>query len=371
MITVTQLRQLNVYAFESFAEAWSRIDRNVQSLRTDFTEDVLDELRRDKWRGEGGKAAEEYAQKMVAEIDALDTEIKSVRRFLDETADGGEGRGGMKGLVGLQRDLGLLTQEILENDLHLADNGDVTWTNTQVSNDPSPAQFRIAEERSKMAQRLSEEVKKVLSKATEVDKTLTYSLKVIFGTVDNFDTEDRKHGVESPDWHDRWVKMQLMAVVLWLDNSGKSNAAGYLKAYLDGEGKPRNADVNQMLADMPAFRRDVDTTLKDVRKGPNGVFTTEWGDSAPNLTEGPKSLDWYYAFNNFEYRLVGTKNGDEIEYQVEVRKRYDWGIPSEHRRNPEGAGINLEQADIAHLNRTGLARDFDVSGRSGPITVRN
>lgn len=62
------------------------------------------------------------------------------------------------------------------------------------------------------------------------------------------------------------------------------------------------------------------------------------------------------------------------DYHVEVKKRYDWGIPSEHRATVSGGGpgplgMNLEQADIAHLHSSGMARDFDVSGTCGTETA--
>lgn len=79
-----------------------------------------------------------------------------------------------------------------------------------------------------------------------------------------------------------------------------------------------------------------------------------------------------YALNHFQYRLVREKEGDEITCHAEVEKRYDWGIPSEHRGTVSGGGpgpmgMDLEQAEIAHLHHlhsSGMAQDFDVSGSS-------
>lgn len=86
-------------------------------------------------------------------------------------------------------------------------------------------------------------------------------------------------------------------------------------------------------------------------------------------------MEWYYALNHFQYRLVGEKEGGDITYRVDVKKRYDWGIPSEHRSTVSGGagpfGMDLEQADIAHLHSSGMARDFDVSGSSGKMKARS
>ncbi|MGW7056672.1 hypothetical protein, partial [Streptomyces sp. NPDC054888] len=96
----------------------------------------------------------------------------------------------------------------------------------------------------------------------------------------------------------------------------------------------------------------------------------------PNPADSDRSIEWYYALNDFQYRLVGEKEGDEIKYHVEVQKRYDWGIPSEHRATVSGdgpgpLGMDLEQADIAYLHSSDMAQDFNVSGSSDEMTARS
>ncbi|MER5947720.1 hypothetical protein ABT127_16830 [Streptomyces sp. NPDC001904] len=91
--------------------------------------------------------------------------------------------------------------------------------------------------------------------------------------------------------------------------------------------------------------------------------------------ESEDQRNWCYGLYHFQYRLVGTKDGGEISYHVEVRKRYDWGTPSEHRGDLEKslAGcevVDIEQADVAELNRVGLAQDFVVCGSTGEGTGR-
>lgn len=55
-----------------------------------------------------------------------------------------------------------------------------------------------------------------------------------------------------------------------------------------------------------------------------------------------------------------------MTYTLQVRKRYDWGVPSEHRdplrKSFLWVDINLQQPEVAHLNTVGLAEDFDVYG---------
>lgn len=92
----------------------------------------------------------------------------------------------------------------------------------------------------------------------------------------------------------------------------------------------------------------------------DGKFATEWQSSAPDITDGDSSLDWYYGLNNFQYRLVGEKRGDEVVHHVEVPKRYVWGTPSEGKRTvdsgyPAPLDLTVEQADAARLHSVGLA----------------
>lgn len=120
---------------------------------------------------------------------------------------------------------------------------------------------------------------------------------------------------------------------------------------------------------VPAFRKDVDQTLRtDVHGRPNGPFTSVRQSTAPHPKDGHSSMDWYYALNHFQYRLTGCVHNGEVTCRVEVQKRDDWGIPSEHRSDVGGGGVNLEQAGLAHLNTVGLAQDFNVYGTSDEIT---
>ncbi|WP_369354700.1 hypothetical protein [Streptomyces sp. cg2] len=122
----------------------------------------------------------------------------------------------------------------------------------------------------------------------------------------------------------------------------------------------------------PQFQRDFDKTMaNDVTTRPDGPFTTERQSTAPGPKDGEKSLDWYHGLNHFQYRVVGETRDDQVTYHIDIQKRYDWGIRSGHRQTLAAFGgpfkMELEQADLAHLNTTGLARDFDVKGTSGQM----
>ncbi|ASU77309.1 hypothetical protein CDG81_02130 [Actinopolyspora erythraea] len=119
------------------------------------------------------------------------------------------------------------------------------------------------------------------------------------------------------------------------------------------------------------LKKLVEETTENDQTEPDGTFSTGWRDSAPDVANGEKSGNWHYALNNFEYRVVSEKSGDETTYHVEVRGNYDRGIPSEGRGNLKQRTVEFEQADIAHLHSTGMARDFEAHGRTEKMTEPN
>ncbi|MER6009411.1 hypothetical protein [Streptomyces bluensis] len=370
----TALLRLDVAGLETFADEWVTVHRKLKEARTGFHDDVVKPLHDDHWRGESGRAAQEYCDGVQMDIDALDKEVRALRRFLDTEADGAMGRGGVKGLAGLKLRAEDLQQEAFNEGMHITDSGSVEWSAMYDRNDPDSGE--MLDERRRTADSLETRVRKLLDDAAEDDDWLAKSLKVIFGTVGNFESENRKFNIVEPTAKDRQVHNQLNNVAAYFATvKGWPTAAGLIKHYLDGSGRPVEVEPQQMMDQIPAFREDVDGTLDDdVRKRGDGPFTTEWSSTAPDPADGDRSMEWYYALNHFQYRLVGEKEGGEITYRVEVRKRYDWGVPSEHRATVSGGGpgpmgMDLEQADIAHLHSSGMAQDFDVSGSSDEMTV--
>lgn len=306
------------------------------------------------------------------DIDALDQEIKSLRDFLDREADGARGEGGIRGIEGLQHQATDLQQQAMENGMTVRDDGTVDWS---VAVSPDGDNSNLIKQKEETANSIQRDIKKVLNKATEIDEWLSVSLKVVFGTKENFEAENRRFDIVQPTDHDRKVRNQLNNVAAYFATvKGWPTAAGLVKHYLDGTGKPVEVEPQQMMQDIPAFREDVEKSVKEVANMKDGTFTTQWKSTKPNIHDGDSSLEWYYALNHFQYRLVGEKQGNDITYHVEVQKRYDWGIPSEHRRTvskdiPFMPDVKLEQADLAHLHSSGLARDFDVHGSSDVMRV--
>ncbi|SEC57578.1 hypothetical protein SAMN05428945_3273 [Streptomyces sp. 2224.1] len=371
MVTFTQIIELDVSGLETFADRWGRVHRKIKESCEGFHDDVVRKLHDDQWRGAGGSKAQDYCDRIQTAIDALDAEVMSLRRFLDEEADGSRGSGGVKGFEGLQKEACALQEEAFGHGLLINDDGSIQRIAGYDPTAPGGSED-IDEGKRILANSLEERAKKVIGAATENDEWIAESLKVIFGTVGNFETEDRRYNVSEPTLKDRMVRNQLNNVGAMANMRGWKTTAGLVQHFLDGNGELVEVQPQQMMKDIPQFQRDLDKTMdQDVSKRPDGPFTTEWKSTAPNPKDGEKSLDWYYGLNHFQYRTVGEKHGNEVTYHVEVQKRYDWGIPSEHRKTQEAFGgpfkMSLEQADLAHLNTTGLGRDFDVKGSSGQM----
>lgn len=366
---VNDLKALNVEGLEAFADRWAGIHRKLKQARTDFRDDVVSALRKDHWIGEGGKAAQSYCERVLRQIDALDAEVRGLRSFIDTTADGSAGRKGVKGLEGHQKAVVEYCRQASEKGMTVGAKGDVSWSEFRAPGPVGPVEKMRLDKKDQDAKDLERKIKKELAEATEIDQQLARDLKVIFGTPENFETESRRFGTEAPTAHDLMVELQLRGVAGVMDKAKNwDHASSLLSHYLDGSGRPYTVDPKTMLNEIPSFRTSVNGRLDDVRAGPNGRFDTGWKMGQASNKE---SLDWYYALHHFEYRVVGEKKDGEITYHVEVRKRYDWGIPSEHRRNLEGAGgtVDIEQADVAHLNASGMGRDFDVRGRTPTTTA--
>ncbi|MFF4212701.1 hypothetical protein ACFYZE_25740 [Streptomyces sp. NPDC001796] len=372
MVTFHQLMELDANALETFADRWNAIHRKIEEARTEFHDGVVQKLHQDHWQGEAGQRAQVFCDRVQMDIDALDKEVRGLRDFIDTEVDGVKGTGGSKGLQALQRQAREIQQEALEQGMTVSADGRIEFC---VIDDPAdPEVHENYEKHQNTADRLQERLNQVLGQASEEDEWLAKSLKVVFGTAHNFESENRKFDIEEPDAKDHKVRNQLNNVGAYFATvKGWPTAAGLIQHYLDCSGKTVEVEPQTMMDQIPAFQSDVDDTLrKDVHGRPDGPFTTEWKSTAPNPADGDSSTEWYYALNHFQYRLTGYVHDGEVTYRVEVKKRYDWGIPSEHRANATGgwgpASMNLEQADIAHLNTVGMGRDFDVVGTSDEMT---
>ncbi|MEV7601815.1 RHS repeat-associated core domain-containing protein [Kitasatospora sp. NPDC089797] len=185
---------------------------------------------------------------------------------------------------------------------------------------------------------------------------------------DYSDTEDRVFKKHAPGPHDRKVKILMGEVVAGLNFEGLKGsntfyvAAKLLAHYLDASGTPFELHPDSMMNEIPAFKNDVKKYLTGDAAGKE-TFDSGWQRSRANEKDGDSSIGWFYALNNFQWRVSGVNRKDGgPEYKLEIRKRYDWGTPSEGRDLLHKLHIKVTQPEIAHLNTVGLAQDFDVFG---------
>jgi hypothetical protein len=351
------------------AEDWRWISWRLGELGQGLDDSVTRPIRAgNKWSGDDAKAAATLLDGIYKDIKAVAKEAEAVGKFLNDVATGaGDGFGDLKE----HREHALrFVNDAIAHGMHVEGDGTVTWAVIRSPGPLSPAEQQQVKEKQAKAHSIEQELKRILKDVNGIDEALTYGLKGIFGTRDTFRTKDRNRHTDGRNFETSGIETKLTAVIADLRLHGWNDAADLLKHYIDNTGEPYTVDADRMLKDVPQFQRDVDTTLAQVRKMPDGKFETDWGTTAPNLNDGGNNLNWYYALNHFEYRMVGEKHDGQITYHVEVQKRYDWGIPSEHRRPLDGGPIEFEQADIAPLNLVGEASDFDVHGRTGTNTTR-
>jgi hypothetical protein len=363
MVNVPQLLNLNIGELEAAADAWLGVASKLYSARDGFASAVVDPLRNGMWKGATAEAATKICDNIRWDIEAVAVECNGVRKFLDDVTSGtGDGFGNLRTH---QQKLAELQHEVIGKGFQFFEDGSVRWVQIGAPGPVTAEDQQRIDDKNAEAAALEKRAKEILKAATNIDDTLARGLKVIFGDKDTFRTEHRWRHTKGASWEDDLDEAKLRGVQAYLDLKGMDDAGHLLDHFLDGSGDEVEIDANRLLKDVPKFQTDVNSTLGDVRKLPDGPFQTGWkGSSSPN----DQNLNWYYALNNFQYRLVGEKHGNQITYHVDVQKQYDWGTPSEHRRDLSRRPIHFEQSEIARLNLVGKAKDFHVHGSTGTMT---
>ena len=152
---------------------------------------------------------------------------------------------------------------------------------------------------------------------------------------------------------------------------GYDHAADLLDHWLGASGDAKQISPQDMLDDLPGFRDLVDAQVARAKKS-GGDFDSHWKGAAVSdfMKEGDKGdkvQDWWYALNNFQYRVQSSDGGKTVT--VDVFKRYNWGnIAGGRPRNNVGPGGLIPQNDLARLNTDGYAQDFNVWGTSSFAT---
>jgi hypothetical protein len=369
---LSSLLNLNLAQFEEAADDWQAVSRALSRAADALDEYVAAPLESARyWQGEDATEAAKSSRGIHKDILAVSKEAGGVQKYLDAMATGdgdGYGNGNLKQAQDKAREL---VQETIDHGLLVDDDGTVRWEVVRAPGPLSPEQRQEEKDKQAQCDRLAGEFRKVLKTSQALDEQLKEALLLIFGTEDTFRTEDRGRRDGDADMGDRMTEAQLTAVSAYMKSKGRDDAASLMNHFLEGSGKPYEVDANRMLAELPTFQKDVRTSLTELKKQPDGPITTDWQSTSSGTKGNDKVMNWYYALHHFEYRVVGHKTGGHITYQVEVQKDYDWGTPSEHRKDLTAPGglVDAEQSEVARLNHVRLAQDFQVHGRTSTQTT--
>lgn len=355
------------------ANDWNAVRKTMDSASDDFEAHVTAPLQSGShWQGEDATEATKVCRGILMDIRSVAQEAGAVKRYLDAMATGdgdGYGNGNLKQAQDAAR---TLVQEAVNHGLSVDGDGTVRWEVIRAPGPLSPEEKQKEQEKQAECNRIGGGIRKVLKTADALDTQLRDALLVIFGTEETFRTENRDRRDGDPDVGDRLTEAQMVGVSAYMKMKGWDDAAALLDHFLEGTGEPYEVDAGRMLKELPNFQQDVATSLDRLKKSPDGPVDSGWKSTSSGTEGNENVMNWYYGLHHFQYRVVGHKTGDVVTYQVEVRKRYDWGVPSEHRADlvAPGKAVNAEQSEIARLNHTRLAQDFDVHGRTSTMSTR-
>ncbi len=168
--------------------------------------------------------------------------------------------------------------------------------------------------------------------------------------------------------------------------AGLTDAARHMEHFLAGSGEPLNVDVDRLLGDDPKLRSLVDGQISANRAMWRQMALDAFAQSGGSPVAVPieaaahytpdayAQRNWFLAIGSHAYATSGVvtarpgPNGKpqvSIQYQVHIWDRYNW----DPGKSTPIAGTNIKDSDMAALHQTGLAKEFDLVGRSTPVTV--
>lgn len=189
------------------------------------------------------------------------------------------------------------------------------------------------------------------------------------------------YAAEKPTLKDRLTKETFEGVADGADALGLHHAAANMRHYLENTGGAQTVSPDEMLRDVPSFRRaEVRTYKSDVTDRVNAEIaknyhgqpmhfqiTSEWHGAYAQKGE---SQDWFYAVGGFSYShtadVTVTPGADgkpqvSISSQVHVFDRYNWDPGKGVTIGP----ISVPDASPGRLHQVGLAQEYDVKGDGG------
>ncbi|MFJ4096323.1 hypothetical protein ACIPYS_32490 [Kitasatospora sp. NPDC089913] len=168
--------------------------------------------------------------------------------------------------------------------------------------------------------------------------------------------------------------------------AGFTDAARHMQHYLEATGEPLNVDVDRFLRDDGTLRglvaEQISKHQEEWRQTALDAYAQSGGapvavpvEAVRHRTSDPASQrNWYLAIGSHAFATSGVvtvrpgadgKPRVSMQYQVSVWDRYNW----DPGKSTPIAGTNIKDSDLADLHQTGLAKEFDLTGRSTPVTV--
>ncbi|MGW3040853.1 hypothetical protein ACWC9T_12565 [Kitasatospora sp. NPDC001159] len=195
--------------------------------------------------------------------------------------------------------------------------------------------------------------------------------------------------VREPGVEERGIQAETYALVAGGTLLQNVDAARHMQHYLDNTGEPLTVDVDRMLRDDPMFRAHVGKLLSDSENdwrqtaldaynkaggAPVAIPVETQRRHENDFTFDPdRQPNWFHAIGSQACIVSGVvtvnpgPDGKPVvstQYQVNVWDRYNW----DKGKSTNIAGTNITDADMAKLHQTGLAQEYDISGRSTPMT---
>ncbi|MGH3852256.1 MAG: hypothetical protein ACRDR6_01905 [Pseudonocardiaceae bacterium] len=401
-VQFTALKDVEPGRFLSAADSWKYLqtDFNLQMLA--YHLDTIGPLHDGSWHGRAGDAARGAVSNYYQNLVATEKYIESVYILLQDASMGlRTAKDRLTAALGVANTPGV--QADADGKLQLLDVSAADWDNPPIKW-AMKAQNMIYQSR-RMATLVDERVSAYLQFVTKFgsngswiqdadgDLQLAQSLyRDLSAALGGIATEEFPHQdtPQQPRSSFPFPDPQSLILHTGLRNVGVPYfytkgiwAATLLWHWLENSGAPFQVDPVTMMQDIPTFKNIVVDSVNDACRPLPGhfgeldpydsvVFDTSWQNTNTEDGDRVQSLDWYYALNDFRFRVVGIASPivdgrRDVEYTVGVWKPYVFGPPRKPISLPGGLG-KIDQLKLAELHFFDLAQNFIVQGISHHVT---
>lgn len=228
--------------------------------------------------------------------------------------------------------------------------------------------------------------------SAELDRRVSSGSKEFFGSEGSGDwgVLAKERTLTDRMNHYMWTRVALVA-----ESGGLTNAARHMRHYLGNSGNPLIVSVDNMLRDVENFRlwhaywlqiAQMEASNKfwelpgDDKCTPTShAFNLQGARSASAYCTKGDSQDWFFAVGGFTHWYTASvqstpggnsadKGGEanlRIQFRMHMKDRYNW----DSGKAIDILGLTVTDAQLGHLHRVGLAREFDLSGVSSPVEI--